>query len=267
MKKTPRRAVLYELISKAPTTTYRPGRSSIPDRLQLGAHEPDAADTTSDDAHDSTAPGGPGFRIEQGRLSVSLNPATYVLVAGLVAAVLIAGYAMGRGAGHLPPTMTAMNEQAGAPTNPLLGESARPSPAPADGSGTKRAASDASVRPARKPDSSSAVKENPARSTATAAGKQTRLWIQSIKARSAAEKRVAAQEAEHIRVFLGGQGIKTRVVSVDNGVIVMSDEGHAGGAAGEADRAAFIKRVKQLGRIYRQQGGRFNFEGCFFPAD
>lgn len=278
MKHTPRRAVLYELISKSPTPGGPPiaaPHGGLPHRLRDNV---DAPDPDHADEFDADVDVAPRLRVREGRLTVALNPATYIIVAGGLVALMLSAYAVGRSsgraAGSAAPTMTAVNEGNRTPANPLL-----------DG-GTSGALADAAEPPKRSRNDSRPLgaihpphTEDPAKTAAPSAAsdaksrpaasekKPLRLWIESIKTRTAAEKRTAEQEAQRIGAFLAGQGVKSTLVPVENGVIILSEEGFPPGSAGEADREAFKKRIRELGRLYRQQGGRYTFAGCFFRGE
>lgn len=220
----------------------------------------------------------PPIQISGGAVTIRWTAQTVILLGGCCAALVLGAYWIGRasvqGGPDTPyraiaapgPTVGATDD-ATQPGDPVNGGRASSGSHAATGS---RRPGDG-VEQLLKPVTAAGAErtEQPATATdekvdASSGKKQLRLWIESIRAGSAAEKRAALAEAAKIQEFLRQESIETDVETVSNGVIIISREAFAVGAAGAADREALQLRVQRLGRLYQQRGGQYSFKSCFW---
>lgn len=271
MRKGARRTVLYEVIGKAGPSgsalrVPEWGRRVVPSAdLAAPPRSAPAQQESPPIASDSAEP---AITIRaDGSWVLALNTVGKIVCAAVLCALLLIAFGLGRRmAGTSPnPTITAL-APAATPTAPTdkrpTGESddeleklmapPQPSAAPAKAQPVSPPAREsAAARPDRT--------DRAPRQADEPRGKPRYLRIESIKAVGAKAMANAMRDAENVQAFLKQNGVETVLQKVNNGVIILSAEGFPDGAASAADREAFLRRVKELGGLYRKQGGRYLF--------
>jgi len=263
-----RRSVLYERMIKVPPAqlnvrrasrwfngSARPEAGASPER---SAARPEGPASSEPDSIDSA---GSEFRIREGHIHISLSPVGCIVAAFVLCSVFLVAYSIGKravagGLPNTPPTITAVQEQ-GQPEETAAGTTTEAT-APAAG---ETASNDSALnRLLSPPGGESTIRTVSETSTPVTPGANLKyLWIQSIRADSAAELAAARAEAAEIVAFLQREGVPAQITSVRNGIIICGKEGFPNAAT--ADRASFQQRIERLGKLYRKQGGRYSFNG------
>lgn len=223
----------------------------------------------------------PILRLLPGRLVLSLNTASCIVIAAVVCSLAIGAYSLGRRAAQEPgaglPSVAAVNN-GGAPTDgvaalvPGLGEggkdagrSGRPSaigdPDLSALLNKPRSAHNSEAR-ANRP---STVATGPSGPAAKAA-RLNYLQIESFpKTRNQSNQKLRA-DVEKVRRFLADRGVKTFARELPRSFVLLAAQGFKPSRDTRAKREAFQRKISRLGQEYRRAGGRYEFRGCFFVS-
>jgi hypothetical protein len=259
-----------ELAAQHPVELPEP-RLPEPRETKLKVVEPTISDEPAATDDDLETP--PILKYSNGRLTLNLTTPASVAVVGIVATIALAAYVAGQrtSSSRLPPVAARANNGETAPS-PLL-------PAPASPP-KKPSASDAAMR---NPDLShllqrptSAVNANKPANVAeeptaarTLPGTPESLNYLQVESFLITRERsgdVLAQDVAEVRRFLHERGVRTFARKRSNGFVLFAEQGFAPGRATAQDRAAFQRKIEQLGQEYRSAGGRYQFKGCLFVS-
>ncbi|HKQ48699.1 MAG TPA: hypothetical protein VJZ71_11570 [Phycisphaerae bacterium] len=259
-----------ELAAQHPVELPEPGvpEPRLPKPIEAEPLKLSTDPIDSDEAVESP----PIFRFANGRLSLQLSTPACVAVVGVVATIALAAYVVGQrsSTSRLPPVAARANN--GDPSaSPLL-------PAPTSPQ-KKPSAADAALR---NPDLShllqrpaSAVNANKpahvaeeveARPSPGTPESLNYLQIESFLVTRERSGDVLAHDVAHVRQFLLERGVRTFARKRSNGFVLFAEQGFAPGKTTAQERAAFQRKIEQLGQEYRTAGGRYQFKGCLFVS-
>ena len=237
-----------------------------PPTLQIPAEPP-----LPDDAED--APSAPIFAMSQGRVILTLNTVACITLAGVITALALSAYVIGRqsSAGRIPPVAARTNDSE-LSTSPLL-----PAPSSAHNKSSKPKAAitnpDLSHLLSRPTESSSANANRPAKvadeaaeanSSADSPENLNYLQIESFRITRDRSGEQLAQDVAAVRQYLVERGVRTFARKRGNGFVLFAEQGFPAGKARAKDRAAFQRKIEQWGQEYRSAGGHYQFKGCLF---
>lgn len=233
--------------------------------LKISVDPPPAADGA--DGAESPAI----IKFSNGRLSLHLSTPACVAVVGVVATIALAAYVVGQRASssRLPPVAARANN--GESSSPLLPVATSPKkPSPSDAAMSNPDLSHLLQRP------SSAVNANkPAQVTEEVGDSRPSpgtpeslnyLQVESFLITRERSGDVLAQDVADVRRFLHERGVRTFARKRSNGFVLFAEQGFAPGRATAQDRAAFQRKIEQLGQEYRSAGGQYQFKGCLFVS-
>ena len=219
----------------------------------------------------------PILRLLPGRLVLSLNTASCIVIAAGVCSLAIGAYSLGRHAAQTPgselPKVAAVKN--GDHANDLaalvpdLGKDQK-------AVGRKAVVGDPDLSALlNKPSSvsTSQAKANQPAAVATGpsgpAAKAARLnylQIESFpKTRNQSNQKLRA-DVERVRRFLAARGVKTFARELPRSFVLFATQGFSPSSDKSAQREAFQRKISRLGQEYRRAGGRYEFRGCFFVS-
>ena len=228
----------------------------------------------------------PFLRAMRGRLVVTLNTMTAMVVAVVVAAVGMGGYLLGHRiskdggpeqtqttlAGIVPSGHSADTPQAPLPS---MAEEPAPKPNPTRVQPPTTPELKRLLTP-KKPDPAPPVIEMSAGATGgVRANAPTSLSLESSLNYLQIETfRIGGDETpervradlDAVRKYLAERGVRTIAKRQARDFVLYSSEGFPKGSEGASARAAFALRIESLGREYQRSGGRYEFKSCFFVA-
>ena len=234
----------------------------VPEPLRI-AEDP----TPSADEGDSP----PIFKFSNGRLALHLSTPGCVAVVGVVATIALAAYVVGqRSSSRMPPVAARANN--GESASPLLPAAPTPQkkPSPSDAAIANPDLSHLLQRPSSAANANmpanAADNSTEARLTPGTPESLNYLQIESFLITRERSGDVLAQDVADVRQFLHERGVRTFARKRSNGFVLFAEQGFAPGRSTAQDRAAFQRKVEQLGQEYRSAGGRYQFKGCLFVS-
>lgn len=223
----------------------------------------------------------PILRLLPGRLVLSLNTASCIVVAAGVCSLAIGAYSLGRRAAKNPGAelSTAAAITNGSPATddlatlvPGLGKDANTASRSARSSAIGDPDLSALLNKPRSASSSEAKANRPATVATGPSGPAARaarlnyLQIESFpKTRSQSNQQLRA-DVEKVRRFLADRGIKTFARELPRSYVLLAAQGFKPSGDTRAKREAFQRTISRLGQEYRRAGGRYEFRGCFFVS-
>lgn len=69
-----------------------------------------------------------------------------------------------------------------------------------------------------------------------------------------------------VRKFLAERGIPTFARKLSNGYVLFGEQGFPTGASGEQSRQSFKRKIQELGKEFRRQGGLYEFKEPFYVS-
>lgn len=226
----------------------------------------------------------PFLRAMRGRLVVTLNTTTAMMVAAVVAAVGMGGYALGHRLGKGGGVDGGQTRLAGLVPGSTDGDTAqlplasmvpaavekrqKPVVQPPSTPDLKRLLAPRGVEVDKAEvetpsDESGAVRAN-APGSLTLDSALNYLQIESFRIGGDETREIVRADLEEVRKYLAERGIRTIAKRRPKGYALFSSEGFPKGPDGASARAAFATRMEALGREYRRLGGRYEFRRCFF---
>ena len=201
------------------------------------------------------------------KLSLSLSTPACLGIVGLVCAVVLAAFSLGRHSKSELGTVAAIKEPAAKPTRKaMIAESVRaripanshpdltellkkPEPIVNKGVMVNEAVSVSANEPA-----------------APLAEDLNYLQIESFLVTRDRNGDQLAADLTHARKFLLDRGMKTFARKRSNGYALFCEQGVAPGKDHASERETLRKKVQQLGQEYRASGGLYAFKGCLFVS-
>lgn len=229
----------------------------------------------------------PFLRAMRGRLVVTLNTMTAMIVAVFVAAVGMGGYFLGHriskgGGPELTQTTLAGIVPSGqsdpdVTSSPLPSMAVNPAPKPKSTSVQPPTTPELKrLLAPRKPDPAPPVIEvSPGEAGGVRANAPTSLSLDaSLNYLQIETFRVGGDETpervradlDAVRKYLAERGVRTIAKRQARDYVLYSSDGFPKGPEGASARAAFTHRIEALGREYRRSGGRYEFKNCYFVA-
>lgn len=220
----------------------------------------------------------PILRLLPGRLVLSLNTASCIIIAAGVCSLAIGAYSLGRRAARDPGaelSTAAAIKNGDAPTDgvaalvPGLGNNQKSAARPSaigdpDLSALLSKPGSASNSEARA-NRPAAVATGPSGPAAKAA-RLNYLQIESFpKTRNQSKQQLRA-DVEKVRRFLADRGIKTFARELPRSYVLLAAQGFKPSGDTRTQREAFQRKISRLGQEYRRTGGRYEFRGCFFVS-
>lgn len=229
----------------------------------------------------------PFLRAMRGRLVVTLNTMTAMIVAVVVAAVGMGGYFLGHRisdgggrevhqtklAGILPsdvstednplspipsmtiePTATPKKPTVQPPTTPELKRLLTPKKSPTPVPAIEMAS-----------DEAGGVRANTPKSL-TLDANLNYLQIETFRVGGDETPERVREDLEAVRKYLAERGIRTIAKRQSRDYVLFSSQGFPKGPGTASTRAAFAARIEALGQEYRRSGGRYEFKNCYFVA-
>lgn len=206
----------------------------------------------------------------------ALNTASFIAVVGLVAAITLGAYTIGKQSANrsakLPPAAALGQLPMGSPLLPNA--SIEPSPSNSSPAAPKPAQAEMpndlrqllEQPPARAISANKPARMEEAPPAAGPAENLNYLQIESfLITRERSGDQVAADVA-HARHFLHSRGISTFARKRSNGYVLFAQQGFAPAKDQKPKRDAFIRQIQLLGREYRKSGGLYQFKGCLFVS-
>lgn len=210
------------------------------------------------------------------RMNFSLSTAGCVGVAGLVCAIVLAAFSLGRhskdefgqlgtvaaigakgksessklAAGKKPPIAESVRAKIPANAHPDLSELLRKPE-------TKASKTLAANQP---------VSVAPQQASASLPEDLNYLQIESFLITRERNGEQLAADLAHVRKFLDDRGVRTFVRKRSNGFVLFCEQGVAPGKDRGTERKELERKIRQLGQEYRAAGGLYQFKGCFFVS-
>lgn len=222
----------------------------------------------------------PLARFERGRLVLNLGTVSCIIAASVVSAVAIGSFALGRRGNDqaLPlEDIAGVTNRSPRSGSPLLGDGSRPTKADSGRSEGRQPGPRTTKKPLSTADGGTVVRSNKPVSVArpTAAGPldptRNYLQIESFRVSRYNTAEQVRAELRDVQAFLLERGLRT--VARQNqdggrlrGFVLFSEQGMPTGKRFQAERQQLQSRVRELGRTYRNAGGRYEFRGCFFVS-
>ena len=264
-------------------------------RAKQAARQARAAAKASDPQQQQSRPLGPTqdevyypfLRAMRGRLVVTLNSMTALVVAGVVAAVGMGGYALGHRLGKgggpeqsqttlagIVPAGPTDTDPPPAPLPSMVAQpSAKPKKQPVQPPSTPELKKLLAPRNAEPP---KAVVETPTDETGVVRANApvslsldanlNYLQIESFQIGGDETREKVRADLDAVRKYLGDRGVRTIAKRRPKGYTLFSSEGFPKGPEGASARAAFATRIEALGREFRRTGGRYEFKRCFYVS-
>lgn len=203
------------------------------------------------------------------RFNLSLSTAACVGGAGLICALVLAAYSLGRHSKAELGTVAAIKEppaKAAPSKKRIVAENVK-AKIPANSHPDL-----AQLLDKPEPVASKGVMVNEAVSVsskdaaATLSEDMNYLQIESFLVTRDRNGDQLAADLAHARSFLAEHGMKTFARKRSNGYVLFCEQGVATGKDHATERDTLRKRVQQLGQEYRAAGGLYGFKGCLFVS-
>jgi len=223
----------------------------------------------------------PILRRLPGRLLISLNTASCIIVAAGICSIAIGAYSLGRRAALNPQTelsKVAAVKNGGAATNglaalvPGLDNEGKAAGKAGQTSATGDPDLSALLNKPGSVTTSNARANQPATvatgpsGPAAMAARLNYLQIESFpKTRNQSDQQLRA-DLEKVRRFLAERGIKSFAREMPRSYVLFAAQGFSPSSDASAQREALQRKISRLGQEYRQAGGRYEFRGCFFVS-
>ena len=229
----------------------------------------------------------PFLRAMRGRLVVTLNTMTAMMVAVVIAAVGMGGYLLGHRVSKDGSPGSSQTTLAGivpsgqpdpdGPQAPLPSMMVDPPPKPANTRvqppttpELKRLLTPRKAEPTppvieTSPGQVGGVRANAPTSLSLDASLNY-LQIESFRVGGDETPERVRADLDAVRKYLAERGVRTIAKRRSRDFVLFSSEGFPKGPEGASARAAFAIRIESLGREYRRTGGRYEFKKCYFVA-
>ena len=234
------------------------------------------AAVTPDSASD--APWRPPVLLSRGRLLFSLSVSGCAVCLASVCLLLLGAYSLGRHRAGVPGGSNGVTSVAAVNSNlqsPLLVD--RPAEKPTLKS------------PPANPDLSELLKTPAARRETPVAANQPAavsavpptmgeaavspdreklnyLQIESFRITRERSGEQLREDVAAVRAFLAARGVQTVARRLSNGYVLFSEQGFPAGPEHESARAAFRRKIEELGKEYRAAGGAYRFKDTLFVS-
>lgn len=228
----------------------------------------------------------PFLRAMRGRLVVTLNTMTAMIVAVVIAAVGMGGYFLGHRVSNggtsepthttlagIVPTTTGDGDTPQSPLPSLAVEPAakpsKPSVQPPTTPELKRLLTPRKIEPtppAIEPTPGGGGVRANAPTSLTLDASLNYLQIESFLVGGDETPEKVRADLVAVRKYLAERGVRTIAKRRSRDYVLFSSEGFPKGPEGASARASFAIRIENLGREYRRAGGRYEFKKCYFVS-